>query len=158
MSSPRLLLYGRPVACDNMTCHHPRDDRQAHDRNRTRRREAVRHPALVSGHYSAILVAAGIGAWLMAEFNGHLVNTREFALITVAGEMVRDWFRDPKRPHFREALLAEGRLRLPEHGLTAADYPMFRLLAHAIRTGQGHPTDNPAPLVAILRPGIHHRE
>jgi hypothetical protein len=35
--------------------------------------------------------------------------------------------------------------------LTPSDYSDFRLLANAIRTGQGHPIENPSSLIDILR-------
>ena len=128
-----------------------------------------RHPAMqtptltpcylsfVSGHHNAFLVAAVGGELVMSTTNGLPITERERLLIAVASDMVRAWLLDPNRLPFRRALLTQAEEYLLLNGLTRADYPEFRLLANAIRTGKGHAVDNPGPLLAILRSGIHHR-
>jgi hypothetical protein len=62
-----------------------------------------------------------------------------------------EWFQDDERPSFKETILGRARPILIQHGLTASDYPAFRRVANLIRTRQGRPDSNPAPLIAATR-------
>ena len=94
---------------------------------------------------------------MMSAANNQFDTERERKLIEAASTMVSAWLGDPNRPPFRRALLAQAERYLLPSGLSRADYPDFRLLANAIRTGRGHAVENPVPLIALLRGGIHHR-
>ena len=87
----------------------------------------------------------------MPELNGHPVTDRELAIIQVASIVVADWLRDPNRKSFRGSILSQSIPLLGRIGPDADDYPAFRRVANAIRTGQGHVSANPGPLIAAVR-------
>jgi hypothetical protein len=85
------------------------------------------------------------------ELGNSFVTGHELAIIQAASVVVVDWFRDHERRAFRETILRQAQPVLLQYGLTAGDYPAFRRVANLIRTGRGHPTDNPEPLIAATR-------
>jgi hypothetical protein len=87
----------------------------------------------------------------MPELGSHFVTDTELAIIQAASAVVIDWFRDHDRRSFRQTILERAKPALLQYGLTASDYPAFRRVANAIRTGQGHPDTNPGPLIVATR-------
>jgi hypothetical protein len=92
----------------------------------------------------------------MAELNGHWVTDRERAIIETAHWVVIEWFRDHHRKSFRTTILQRSRSALTDAGLAPSDYPAFRRVANAIRTGRGHRDSNPGPLIALFRDDPDH--
>jgi hypothetical protein len=87
----------------------------------------------------------------MPEISDQFVTERELAIIEAAYVVVMEWIRDHQRRSFRQTILERAKPALVQYGLTASDYPAFRRVANAIRTGQGHPDTNPGPLIVATR-------
>jgi uncharacterized protein YjiS (DUF1127 family) len=92
----------------------------------------------------------------MIELAGFQVTRHEVTIINAATDLVSAWQQEPKRRPFREALRRLAEDQLSHYGLTPADYPAIRRVANLIRTRQGHPTDNAAPLIAAVRDHPDH--
>jgi hypothetical protein len=71
--------------------------------------------------------------------------------------LVLDWRGNLRRADLRNALLPVVEGYLESAGLSRADYTDVRVVANAIRTGRGHPIDNPDPLIELLRSRADHR-
>jgi hypothetical protein len=87
----------------------------------------------------------------MPELGSYFVTDKELAIIQAASVVVVDWFQNPGRRPFREMVLARAEPTFLRFGLEPSDYPAFRRVANLIRTGGGHPTDNPEPLAAATQ-------
>jgi hypothetical protein len=107
--------------------------------------------APATGHHNAIRVAAVDRCFVMSHLGSYFVTDKELAIIQAARAVVVDWLQAPVRRPFRESVLRQADPVLLHYGLTAGDYPAFRRVANLIRTGKGHPTENPAPLIAATR-------
>jgi hypothetical protein len=87
----------------------------------------------------------------MPDLDGDPITDRERAIIEAAHWVVIEWFHDHHRESFRTTILQRSRSALTDADLAPSDYPAFRRVANLTRTGQGHPTENPEPLIAATR-------
>jgi hypothetical protein len=66
-----------------------------------------------------------------------------------AQHFVAEWLRNPARRPFRESVESAIRFRYADTLTSDGEREAFRRVANAIRTGRGHASANPAPLLDI---------
>jgi hypothetical protein len=76
------------------------------------------------------------------------LSTTETILFS-AQHFVAEWLRSPARRPFREAVETALRFRYSDTLNSEREQEAFRRVANAIRTGRGHASSNPAPLLDI---------